>query len=80
MSEKDKRARPRYEAPIVVALGEMARGAGTECIPGSSAVGYCYSGGTASGSGYCSTGTIADGYCTDGLAPNGYCTAGTGPA
>jgi hypothetical protein len=46
MSEKDERTKSRYESPIVVPLGEMARGTG-DCSPGASvqSEGDCAGGG-----------------------------------
>jgi len=37
MPENEKRTKPKYEAPTVVALGGLARGAGVDCAAGSSA-------------------------------------------
>jgi len=45
-------AKPTYEAPVVIPLGEVARGFGAACGPGSSASGVspsCWSGYTAGG-------------------------------
>ena len=75
MSDNEKRTKPKYESPTVVALGEMAKGAGAICVGGSSADGYCTVGSTASGSGYCSAGGLAAAYCTsNGTAAGAACT------
>lgn len=64
MSKKDERTKPKYEAPILVPLGEMAKGSGA-CSAGSGDTGSCTAGGAA---------LIA---CTAGGAA-ATCTAGTG--
>jgi len=66
MTDNEKKIKPKYETPTVVALGEMARGAGY-CSSGSSVDGYCSAGFAAVG-GYCSAGTIVSGYCRAGTA------------
>jgi hypothetical protein len=64
MSKKDGQAKPRYEPPVVVPLGELAKGDGS-CSPGSV------------GTGACNPGTAAN-PCNDGtLAING-CHTGSG--
>jgi len=64
MSKDGKEAKPKYEAPAVVALGELAKGSGN-----------CYSGSGDSGA-YCSTGNIAAGTCTVGNGALGACGTG----
>ena len=57
MSDYEKRTKPKYKTPTVVALGEIAKG-----------VGYCTAG-TAALTGYCSAGSVVGGsgaYCTAG--------------
>lgn len=41
MPEKDESKKPKYETPIVVPLGEMAKGAGANCIGGSVVTDVC---------------------------------------
>jgi len=59
MSDNEKRAKPKYEAPTVVPLGRLAKGAGAYCTAGTAAIpGYCSAGSVVGGSGaYCSAGT-----------------------
>ena len=77
MSGDEKRAKPRYEAPTVVPLGGLARGAGN-CTAGSSpATDYCTAGGNAPS--YCTdAGNFAGSACTAGFAAPAACTAGSG--
>jgi len=64
----EKKAKPKYKAPVVVHLGTLARGNGY-CAPGSSA-----------DPGYCTAGTFAASACTaGGTATSAACTAGTFP-
>ena len=63
MSDNEKRTKPKYEAPIIVPLGELARGAGA-CDPGSSDVTTCTQfGGAALAT--CTNGASAAVTCTD---------------
>jgi hypothetical protein len=85
MSNKNAEGKPKYESPILVPLGGLARGSGV-CSAGSSV-----SGGVPWGNiGICTTGTCvypgisdcAPGYtasndCTAGPTANRDCTAGT---
>lgn len=65
MSDNEKRIKPKYEAPTVVALGEMAKGYGVpDCTAG-------YAAGT-----YCTAGSVAATACTDGGAAPAACTGG----
>ena len=66
MSDSEKRTKPKYEAPIVVDLGELARGAGA-CSAGSGDTDTCTAGGAALTA------------CTAGGSA-ATCTAGTGGA
>jgi hypothetical protein len=78
MSDHNAKGKPKYESPVIVPLGEMARGAGAECAAGSNAVGNCRAGNSAN-PGYCQAGTIANpGYCTAGITASTACTDGTG--
>jgi len=61
--EKREKPRPRYEAPTVVALGALARGAGA-CSAGSGDTDTCSAGGAASTA--CTAGTLASAGCTAG--------------
>ena len=68
MSDNEKRTKPKYETPIVVDLGELARGAGA-CTGGSGDADTCTSsGGIANaGANTCTTtGSLATGTCTGG--------------
>ncbi|MHB8837179.1 MAG: hypothetical protein ACYC9Y_15925 [Candidatus Methylomirabilia bacterium] len=68
MSDTEKKAKPEYEAPVIVPLGDLARGTGY-CAPGSSA-----------SDGYCTAGIFAASACTaGGTASAAACTAGTYP-
>jgi hypothetical protein len=68
MSDNEKRIKPKYEAPIVVALGGLAQGTG-----------YCAAGSSAD-PGYCTAGAAAATACTDGgVALTAACTTGTAP-
>jgi hypothetical protein len=64
MSDNEKRAKPKYEAPTVVALGELAKGAGA-CVAGS-ADASCTAGGLATTP--CNAGAAATSACTVGAA------------
>ncbi len=74
MSDNEKRSKPRYEAPTIVALGELARGAGA-CVAGSGDTVDCTAGGLAQND--CTAGTAALNACTAGTAALVGCTAGT---
>ena len=65
MSDKEKRTKPKYEAPTVVALSELAKGAGA-CSAGSSDAVDCTAGGAALNA--CTAGTSALVACTAGTA------------
>jgi hypothetical protein len=57
-------AKPRYDSPVVVPLGELARGSG-QCTPGSAVAVVP-----------CSPGSAADGDCTNGVEVGGSCFNG----
>ena len=65
MSKKDEKTKPKYEAPTVVPLGEIAKGSGADdCTAGYAAASYC------------TAGSVAVTACTDGGAAGTACTAG----
>ena len=64
MSDNEKRPKPKYEAPVVVPLSDLARGAGA-CTAGSGDTDTCTAGGLAATA--CTAGGVA-----------ATCTAGTG--
>jgi hypothetical protein len=74
MSNNEKTGKPKWEAPTVVALGELARGAGA-CVAGISDVVDCTAGGAALNN--CTAGTSALVACSSGTAATSACTAGT---
>ena len=88
MTNKNTAGKSKYESPVFVPLGEMAKGSGA-CLAGSSVVNggggpVCQTGGTVGvvGSGtYCAAGPVTSGtpgYCTAGTSASvGACTAGT---
>lgn len=61
--EKRIKPRPKYEAPTVVELGALARGAGA-CTAGSGDTDTCTDGGAAFTA--CTAGTVATVGCTAG--------------
>jgi hypothetical protein len=65
MADGEKRTNPKYETPIVVSLGELAKGIGA-CGGGSSPDDSCGSGATAPSS--CGIGTFAGTTCGTGGA------------
>ena len=71
--EKDKK---RYEAPVIVPLGELAIGA-NECQTGSGAVSICEIGDGAGAS--CTTGNGAQAACNVGNSPQAACVGGNSP-
>jgi hypothetical protein len=68
MADNERRTKPKYEAPTVVPLGEMARGAGA-CTPGSADIETCTS-----------TGGAALVTCTNGISAAATCTSNGGSA
>lgn len=76
MSHDEKSTKPKYESPILVPLGGMAKGAGVACSAGSSANTDCVAGGGAN-PGFCQAGTTATpGYCTAGITAQTACSDG----
>ena len=77
MPDQNAKGKSKYESPVLVLLGGVAKGAGVDCVPGAAAVGYCSPGTTANGgAGYCSPGSNAQpGYCTAGITAGDYCTS-----
>jgi hypothetical protein len=74
MSDNEKRTRPKYESPTVVALGEMAKASGA-CSVGSAVPIDCVPGVTATQD--CTQGDSATRDCTAGLTASGTtCSAG----
>jgi hypothetical protein len=79
MSDQNARGKPKYESPVLVPLGELAKGSGI-CVIGSSVSGVDSGPG---GPPVCSTGpSVGTGgpYCAAGPSTSGipgYCTAGT---
>ena len=65
MPDSDERTKPKYESPILVPLGEIARGAGA-CTAGSGDTDTCTAGGLASTA------------CTIGISATAGCTTGGG--
>ena len=78
MSDKNLKGKSKYESPILVPLGEMAKGAGS-CSTGSSgAPEVCNTGGTVTPSPpACTAGVTASTTCTAGGLATGACTMGT---
>jgi hypothetical protein len=64
MTANEKKTKPKYETPTVVALGELAKGAGA-CVAGSGDA-SCTAGGLATTP--CNAGTTATSACTAGGA------------
>ena len=63
MSDTEKKTKPKYEAPTVVPLGDLAKGAGA-CTAGSGDSSTCSAGGSAVTA--CTAGTAAISACTAG--------------
>ncbi len=77
MSNNEKSAQPKYEAPILVPLGEMAKGAGA-CVAGSGDRGDCTMGGLADNA--CTAGPVNNGgTCSAGGSASPTCTGGAAP-
>jgi hypothetical protein len=82
----DKKSKNKYETPVVVLLGETARGSGVcstgltptsdviDCTAGPTATQDCSAGLSAYRN--CTAGTAALPACTAGVAATGACTAG----
>lgn len=65
---KSKKEKPTYQAPVVMPLGELAKGEGATCQTGGSASNRCRSGATASQN--CVSGSVANGTCFIGTTPS----------
>jgi hypothetical protein len=83
MSDQNTKGKTKYESPVIVPLGEMAKGAGA-CTTGSGYSGACVynPGGDAPyGVATCSAGVKPDNYCSAGTTATAisasYCSAGT---
>ena len=61
-----KNKKPVYETPVIMPLGELARGLGAACKPGSSPTGTCRDGIGVPPSGVCGKGQKAEGGCGKG--------------
>jgi hypothetical protein len=72
----DKQGKPTYQTPVVMPLGELAKGEGQSCHSGGSAS-NCSVGGNASNN--CNTGSTAGNRCAFGQTP-GSCRLGLGAA
>lgn len=73
---KDEKDKKRYEAPVIVQLGELAIGA-NECQTGSGAVSICDTGDWAGAA--CTTGNSAQAACKTGNSPQAACLDGHSP-
>jgi hypothetical protein len=76
MSNQNVNAKPNYESPILVPLGEIAKGSGL-CATGSAvAPTLCAAGGGDAGVIDCTAGQTAARSCTQGATAKTACTAG----
>jgi hypothetical protein len=76
MSDQNAKGKPKYESPVIVPLGEMAKGSGV-CSTGSSVVTpSCAAGGADSAVIDCTAGPTAARACTAGNTAQTACTAG----
>ena len=66
-----------YQTPVVMSLGELARGSGKSCYTGTGAHDACTAGNGAE-SHACRTGDGAPSGCSRGNGPDIYCSVGTG--
>jgi len=72
---KDGTDKKKYEAPVIVPLGELSMSRGAQCSTGSVAVaGSCGMGVEAAPA--CNTGTVADAACVGGGIPGPSCVNG----
>src|SRR5450759_536394 len=76
MSEQNAKGKLKYESPVLVPLGEMAKGSGA-CSTGSSVVAACAAGAADSAPLDCSAGSTASRDCTAGTTATRACTGGT---
>ena len=87
MSDQKIKGKPKYESPVIVPLGEMAKGSGACTVGSSPFAGVCVIGSSVAGGGgaaVCVAGPLIAGavgtYCAAGPVTSGipgYCTAGT---
>ena len=78
MSDNEKKTKPKYEAPTVVPLGGMAKGAGYCAIGSGDTTDYCTSGGLNTVA--CTAGPFSDGStCSAGGSAAPTCTGGALP-
>jgi hypothetical protein len=70
---KQEKSKPKYEAPVVLPLGDLAKGIGATCKPGGSA-NSCSRGAYAANN--CKTGDAALSRCANGGAASGNCRIG----
>ena len=78
---KDGTDKKKYEAPLIVPLGELSMSSGAQCSTGSVALtGSCATGKKAQPA--CNTGYTADAACVEGGTANASCVNGpaAGPA
>jgi hypothetical protein len=73
---KNVKDNKKYEAPVIVPLGELAIGEG-ECSNGSAAMALCGPGGVATAA--CKAGGRAQAVCDTGGDPGAACKDGGGP-
>ena len=73
---KNEKTKIKYEAPVIVPLGELAMGEG-ECHNGSAAVALCSVGEIATAA--CKDGGSAQAVCMVGDQPTAACNDGGGP-
>ena len=64
-----KNKKPVYETPVIMPLGELARGLGAACKSGSAPTGTCRDGGGVPPSGTCGKGLKAGSGCGNGARP-----------
>ena len=77
MTEQTDRGKPKYESPVLIPLGEMAKGSG-QCEAGSAVELPCDCGGApAGGITDCEPGYTATQDCTEGPTAGRDCSAGT---
>ena len=60
----------KYSTPTIVDLGELARGYGAGCVPGSAPNSPCLAGSELGTGGDCAQGIVAAGNCNHGANPN----------
>ncbi len=87
MSDQNVKGKSKYEAPVLVPLGEIAKGSGA-CAPGSGGAPVTCSAGTGVGvpdpactagadaTTTCTAGTAASTDCTQGVSATNACSAG----